>query len=141
MNQPKRKFIPRSLAGIAVATLLTSQASAQIHMPVHPYNQALVLAEEQYQQGHYRMAIQSARQYLGTSLQPTAINTLTDVEKAQYYLALSQLKLDNDGCTDSATAFITKTANPVYQQRTAFALAQYYFRHEQLAKAHNCACS
>ncbi len=135
MKQPKRKFIPRSLAGIAVATLLTSQASAQIHMPVQPHNQVLVLAEEQYQQGHYRMAIQSARQYLGTSLQPTAINTLTDVEKAQYYLALSQLKLDNDGCTDSATAFITKTANPVYQQRTAFALAQYYFRHEQLANA------
>lgn len=135
MKQPKRKFIPRSLAGIAVATLLTSQASAQIHVPVHPHNQSLILAEEQYQQGHYRMAAQSARQYLGAYAQPTATHPLTDVEKAQYYLALAQLKLDNDGCTDSAVAFINRTANPAYQQRTAFALAQYYFRHEQLTSA------
>lgn len=104
-------------------------------MPVQPHNQALVLTEEQYQQGHYRMAVQSARQYLGTAAQPTAVHTLTDMEKAQYYLALAQLKLNSDGCADSAEIFIGRTANPVYQQRTAFALAQYYFRHEQLTNA------
>jgi len=135
MNLIKRLSIKRSLAGITVATLLCSQASAQIHHPELVNPRWLTLAEEQYQQGHYAVAAQSAAKFLGSEFNPVVTRSLTEKDKAQYYLALSLLKIDAPHGIDSARSFIDQTANPAYKERMSFALAQYYFRHDQLTEA------
>lgn len=134
-QQQKRLFIKRSLAFITVSTLLYSQASAQIHTPESGTQKWLNLAEEQFQQGHYRMSIQSAQKLLGMDYDPVTKMQLTEKDKAHYYLALAQLKCDIPGSVDSAQSFIRQTANPTYKQRASFALAQYHFRHDELAAA------
>jgi tetratricopeptide (TPR) repeat protein len=135
MRHTKRKIVHRLLACALLSISPLLPLSAQEHI-VHRENEKTAnLAEQQYLQGHYKLALQSAREYLkdagtrkGNFYQETA-------EKAAYYSVLSQLKLGTETAADSATMFLATTANPVYRQRTSFSIAQYYFKHEQLQKA------
>ncbi|XZF14479.1 tetratricopeptide repeat protein [Chitinophagaceae bacterium MMS25-I14] len=135
MKKTNNRLIQRSLAGVAVQLLLCSQAPAQIHAPNQQPQQWLTLAEEQYQQGHYQVAAQSARKFLQYPDDPVQVKNLADADKARYYMALALLQLNREEAVDSAGQFIQQTANPVYRQRVSFAVAQYYFRNDQLAKA------
>lgn len=131
MIQGKEKLFTRSLACLALGMMLSSRASAQIHYPVLPDNKWIVIAEEQFNQGHFTAAAQSAAAYLHTSR-----NTgLDEQEKARFIYALSALKMDKDNCVDEAVAFLSHSANPSYRQRTAYALAQYYFNYNMFAEA------
>jgi tetratricopeptide (TPR) repeat protein len=112
-----------------------SQASAQIHSPYLPENKWLTIAEEQFNQGHYSTAANSALTYISQSQQKTHSRRIDALDKARYIVTVADLKLMKEGCIDSAINFINATADPAFQQRTAYALAQYYFRNNMLTQA------
>ena len=130
------------VALIAFFTLPGMSSYAQVLTPDIPHNRYLMLAEEQYHQGHYLLAIQTANQYLsqgdqfpGEKSDKIYTETATDIDKAKFYLALSSLKADVRGCKDLAISTLDGTLNPAYSQRLTFSLAQYYFHHNDLTKA------
>jgi tetratricopeptide (TPR) repeat protein len=135
MKIKNRTNISHSVAGIALAMLLSVPAKAQLHTPNLPENRQLLLAEEQYLQGHFALALQSATAYLQQNIGTTNAKAADLVNKAQFFKAVSALRLDLPSCEDSAIATINTTSNPAYKQRTAFALAQFYFRHNRLTNA------
>lgn len=120
---------------MSVAILMGSKAPAQWHMPDQPEYKWLRTATEQYNNGHYAVAVQSAQQYLHGYHDNVARPPQAALEHARYYITLANLKLATPGIADSAKNFIASTANPVYKQRTAHALAQYYFRKNELQAA------
>lgn len=132
--QIKRRNIYIALACLALTTQV-SKAVAQVHTPHLNENKWLILAEEQYGQEHYAMSAQSARKYL--DLPHGAIyNAEADARsKACYFYAASLLKTNETGATDTAINIVTTTSSPSWKQRTAFALAQYYFHHNQFGSA------
>ncbi len=108
---------------------------AQVLSPDLPENRNLLLFEEQYKQGHYTVAAQTAREYLENISHKVYAENAGDVDKAKYYIALAGLKANLPGGKDFAIEQMSATANPAYKQRIGFALAQYYFRNSELAKA------
>jgi tetratricopeptide (TPR) repeat protein len=135
MTKQKKSIIIRGLAGIAVAILLSSRAPAQIHTPSLPENKWLVLAEDQFSQGHYTNAAQSATTYLQALSANGARPSAVTLDKARFIFCISGLKTSAYNAVDSVEQFIAQTPDPAYRQRTAYALAQYYFHHNQLNEA------
>lgn len=134
MTQRKKPHFSRSLAYLTFTFLLSSQASAQIHTPQLPANSYAFLVEEQFQQGHYTAAIQSADKYL-MQQQGNIYNKNIDVDKVKFYRIASALKLSTNTCVEEAKAYITATANPAGKRRMAYRLAQFYFEQGMLANA------
>lgn len=132
LNKQKWYSIP---AVTAIVLLSSGICQAQVLSPDVQQNRPLILAEEQYRQGHYAMAAQSARQYLDAPAQSIQTQSATDLDKAKYYLSLSCLKANLPGCADTALKLVETTVNPAYKQRVTFSLAQYYFHHNEMAKA------
>lgn len=123
-------------AVFTVIIMLPGIASlAQILTPDIPGNRYLILTEEQYRQGHYAQAAQSARAYINSTGYKVNTENANDMDKARYYLSMSCLKTDVPGGKDTALAEMNATPNPAYSQRLGFALAQYYFQHNELVKA------
>ena len=119
-----------------VAILLYGPAThAQVLMPDVPQNRYPSLIEEQYQQGHYAAAAQSARAYMEMPEQKVPAGKTADDDKARYYLALAQLKTNAPGCAAYATEAMAATANIAYSQRLAHGLAQHYFQQNEWVKA------
>ena len=132
--------LPAAIIAIIMLSGITS--FAQVLTPDLPQNRPLILAEEQYGQGLYPLAAQSARLFLsqngtsGIAYVPTTDGApLQDIDKAKYYLVLSCLKADTKGCADSAKLEMTVTPSEAYAQRIAFALAQYYFKRNEYINA------
>jgi tetratricopeptide (TPR) repeat protein len=133
LQNQKRAIV--GLAWVAVIMLHGTQTAAQVLTPDQPKNRPLILVEEQYQQQHYAMAAQSARQYLTAHRDRVPTILATDIDKAYYYMALSYLKADMPGCVDTAQRLLSTSPNAAYTQRVSFALAQYYFQHDMLNEA------
>lgn len=134
MRGLRRELKYKVLAG-AILSLYAYQSSAQEHIIQRPEQRWLRLAEEQFTQGHYRLAAQSTRQYLEEYSKTSLLRAADAEEKAEYIRTVSDLKLVTEGSEDSAKNFIAAASNPAYIQRASFALAQYYFRKEELVKA------
>ena len=132
-----RKLIIPVMRIIFIAIILQYAiiSRAQVLSPDLPENRNLILTEEQYKQGHYALAAQSAREYLATTAHKVYNEPSGDIDKARYYLCMCGLKTSMAGAKDSAILEMKVTANPVYQQRIGFALAQYYFQHNEFARA------
>jgi TolA-binding protein len=135
----KRIFI---YSGIFSAFYLTSfppDASAQI--PVSNRSEYALLKHgiEQFQQGHYVLASKSVSEFLQQHVQPTEGRNdetlVLGIQQAKYVLALSNLKGRKQHAEEEITHYISETVNPVYRQRAAFALAQYYFQQNNLPAA------
>ncbi len=125
-------------AFIAFIMLFGNAALAQVLTPDIPSDRSVILIEEQYRQGHFSMAAQTAMAYLKEhNSEDTKVFTesANDIDKARYYLAMSCLKTNMPGGKDSAIAAMRSTPNPVYEQRLGFALAEYYFQHNELVLA------
>lgn len=135
MNQNKKKHINQIFSAIAIAMSLSSPVWGQLHIPQLPENKVLLKAEEQFYQGHYALSLQSAQKYIQQKPQNTNMKDADLINKASFFSAVSSLKLDLPGCEDTAIVTINTTSNPAYKQRTAFALAQYYFQHNRLVQA------
>ena len=131
----KQKWPALRTAFIVVIMLSFGMSYAQVLAPDLPENSTLKTLEEQYQQGHYTLAAQSARQYLSSETGQVDPKKSADIDKATYYLTLSGLNTGEQGCVEFAKAAMSSTSNPVYYQREAFTLAQYYFKHNQLTQA------
>ena len=123
------------MAGVFFSLGYANKSIAQDHLINQPQYSWLRLAEEQYRQGHYAMAAQSAEKYLLLDSKTVYNNTEDSRETAKYYQTLAQIKLHTDGVEDSASNFILYSTNPVYKQRASFALGQYHFENQQYAKA------
>ncbi len=135
MTNTKGLLHKRSLMCLATAMLLSHQASAQLHTVNTPPERMLVLAAEQYEQAMYKNAAQSAESYLSAVHNTLRTINADAADKAGYLLVTSKLKIDEQGSDALAIEYLNKTANPSYKERAAFALAQYYFRHNQLVSA------
>lgn len=107
--------------------LLNNNTHAQLHAPNRPANRELVLAEELFMQQQYGNADASANRFL-EQFQPATNTTRHDAtDEARYLLVSSLLNNNNSDAETRAVTFINNTANPVYKQRVAYALAQHYF--------------
>jgi tetratricopeptide (TPR) repeat protein len=135
MTLQNRKWSFTFIAFTAIAMLPAAFCRAQVLLSEIPGNKHLQLTEEQYQQGHYESAAQSARQYLNATSRIVFTHRTDETDKANYYVALSGLKMETAGCTDTANIFLTTTTSTAYKQRVSFGLAQYYFRHDEFASA------
>ncbi len=134
MKYQKKKLTYKIVAGTLLG-FIGIQGFSQEHIIQRPEHKWLRLAEEQYRNGHYQLALQSAGQYLAQSPGNVPVTVEEEREKARYFQTMSRLKLDNDGAEDSAKFFLHIAFNPAYKQRISLALAQFYFRHEQLSDA------
>ncbi len=108
---------------------------AQVLTPDLPANRNLILAEEQYKQEHYSLAEQSAKAYLLQATEKIRSEQSTDIDKANFLIAISELKTNAPGCVSLAIQLKNSIQNIAYSQRVSFALAQYYFLHNQLTEA------
>lgn len=135
MNKTPTKKASCLIAGAFFSLCFSNNAIAQEHIINQPQYAWLKLAEEQYHQGHYELAAQSAGKYLLLDPKILYNNSVDAKEMASYYQTLSRIKLYADGAEDSAVQFIVTTTNPTYKQRASYALGQYYFEKQQFAKA------
>lgn len=135
----KRIFIYSGFFSALYLSSFAPDASAQI--PVSNRSEYALLKHgiEQYQQGHYVLASKSVSEFLKQHVQPTEGRNeetlVLGIQQAKYILALSNLKGGNKQGVEEITRYIAETVNPVYRQRAAFALAQYYFQHNNLPAA------
>lgn len=132
MRDQKRKLTTKLLTG-AFLLVNSLQIFAQEHIIQQPNQRLIGLVQEQFTQGEYSLAIQSANEYL--SHNRAVLTRSDDIDRAKYFQTISLLKLNRDGAEDSAINFLKTTINPTYHQRTSYALAQYYFKNESLQKA------
>lgn len=130
MTIVKVKYILRSLVCLTTITLTSIQASSQMPISQQYPADKLLLAENQYLQGHYALAAQTAAQYKEVVKHSSDLN-----DKATYIFLASKLKLDDAQSVGPAIDFINTTANPAYKQRVAYGVGQYYFGHSQYANA------
>ncbi|MCB0698923.1 MAG: tetratricopeptide repeat protein, partial [Chitinophagaceae bacterium] len=132
----KDKKSTHKLFYLCAYLLLTSHnLDAQVHTVYLPENKWLTLAEEQFAQEQYRSAMQSADAYLQQSTSVTDPRQHYENDKAGYFSSVAALKLNIVNCEEKAVQFIKQTANPVYKQRTAYALAQFCFEKQMLDNA------
>ena len=110
-------------------------ANGQVLSPDQPQNRSLLLAEEQFKQGHYTLSRQSAQSFLNKSDEKVNTEKSGDADKASFLIAISELKTNEPDCLYHADRVIATTKNAAYKQRTMFALAQYFFLHNQLIQA------
>lgn len=134
MIRHHKKRAYKAITG-AILTLWTYQGFSQEHMMERPEHKWLRLAEEQYTQGHYKSSLKSIEKFFKPLASARLSQPDADFSKAKHLQALAALKLDVAGAEDTALNFLGGDVNPVYQQRTALALGQYYFHKEQLSKA------
>lgn len=120
---------------ITAAMVMGGRGYAQVLVPDLPRNRDLVLMQEQYQQSHYAVAAQSAKQYLEAAGEKIAPERQADVDKAKYYFAIAAIKAEMPGCDDDAIRIMKELANPAYNQRIAFTLGQYYFKQDNMPNA------
>ena len=128
----------KRLRSVFIAGILLSGTGsfAQVLTPDMPVNRPLILLEEQYNEGHYALAAQSARQVINSNDSSSIYPRQgADIDKAKYFLALAQVKTDVQDAEPYAVAEMQATSNETYRQRLGFTLAQYYFRHDKLSKA------
>ncbi|WP_118950702.1 tetratricopeptide repeat protein [Taibaiella helva] len=135
----KRLFLYSGILSAVSFTSLAPDALAQVPVSNRGEYAQLKHGVEQFQQGHYVLAAASVTDFLKQPFQPTeSLNKetlLLAVQQAKYILALSNLKSNARGAVEEITRYIDETVNPVYRQRAAFALAQYYFQQNNLPAA------
>jgi len=131
-----------SIKGLAKLFLVTislviavQNSYGQQHAPETVPDKWLWIAGEQFKQENYADAVQSSQQYVSATAGLTDIKTGNELNKARYYIAVSRLKTNLPQGIDDAKELIIATPVAAYKQRTAYALAQYYFRHNRLAAA------
>lgn len=95
---------------------------------------------EQYQQGHYTLAAATLKDYIhsakkNVTLQNTIAVPDADLQKANYYLSLSEIKSHAQLSLSQAQQYLQNAINPDYKTHIALNLAQYYFRQGQLENA------
>jgi tetratricopeptide (TPR) repeat protein len=120
---------------LAFGLIAGNLSNAQVLAPDQSASRELTLIEQQYHAQNYTFAAQSARQYLSEPATAAMPENNADKEKARYFLALSGIKKQARDCKEYAIQFIKSTSVPAYKQRLQFALAQYYFQHDQLTNA------
>ncbi len=133
IRKRNRPYTYLLLAMLGPAFSLT--AYGQLLSPDQPMNRSLILAEEQYMQGHYTLARQSAEDFLSHRDYKVRSETSADADKALFLITISNLKTNEPDCLNKADKLLATTQNIAYKERTMFALAQYYFLHNQLTQA------
>ncbi len=133
-----RKHKKQYLKLVLTALFSTSAVSlfSQVLYPHQPLNQPFIMAEEQFRQQHYAMAAQSANAYLHQSFDENIkTEQRADAEKAKFIDIISGLRVNEAGIAARADAAMQTIIGDAYRQRICFALAQYYFLHNQLPAA------
>lgn len=140
MNKNKKVFIIRCLGLLSFLVLgYLNNLNAQKNMSVQEWQSLYKHGIEQYKHKHYDLAADALGEYLNKSAQVLEIHSVASnaikTEEAHYYLILSNLKRENAHATEQAEKYVKEEQNLYFKQRVAFALAQYYFYNNELAKA------
>lgn len=130
-----RKIAHSFIAACTCLLLLTNRADAQLHTPHLPGNKPLRHAEDLMAQKQYRNAVLAVDMFMQQPRSATQPLSHSEQDKAGYIKAISLLSVQDPDAEDMAIRYISHTANPAYKQRTAFALAQSYFRNNRFADA------
>jgi len=130
------------VTGFLTLSLCFSSVYTRAQQPVsnNVENAAFKHGVEQFDQGHYLLSLQSLENFLQQGKVITTDRKALNIpdaafEKANYYNTLSRIRLDLPGALEGAKTYIATTVNQVYRQRTAFAMAQYYFQKNELVTA------
>lgn len=135
----KRIYILSGALSCLCGPLLPTSALAQIQVSNSREMAKLKHGIEQFQQGHYTLAAQSVTEFLEQKtlpiqdIDPETLNLST--QQAKYILAVSNLKARLYGAEEGISRYISETTQPVYRQKAAFALAQFYFQNNNLPAA------
>jgi len=120
---------------LLACTAAGTSVTAQVLFPDQPGNRPLLLANEQLQQQHYVLAAQSCRQYMAHMPEKPQIADASDEQQARYIKTVAGIKADVPHAMADAKEFLRTTGNGAYAQRTAYAIAQYYFLRDRFADA------
>ncbi len=132
----KDRKIAQSFFAVCTGLLLmTNQAHAQLHAPHLPGNKQLKQAEELLAQKQYHNAALAVDMFLTQPRSATNTVSQSELDKAGYIKAVSQINANTTDAENNAISYINTTANPAYKQRTAYALAQSYFRNNRFTDA------
>lgn len=119
------------LASAFFSLCFSNAINAQVHFINQPQNSWLQLTKEQYNNGEYALAAQSASEYLKLNPKIIYSESADPSLAAKYYQTLAIIKQQDEGLEDSAKAFMDNVTVPVYSQRVSYALAHHYFETEQ----------
>lgn len=130
-----KKIAHSFIAACTCLLLFSSRVSAQLHTPHLPGNKHLRSAEELLAQKQYRNAVLAVDLFMQQPRSTTLPLSHSESDKAGYIRTISLLNLEDADAERDAINYISRTANPAYKQRAAYALAQNYFRNNRFADA------
>ncbi|HET8573890.1 MAG TPA: tetratricopeptide repeat protein [Edaphocola sp.] len=135
--RPFRFYI---VLGMTFAIFSPRDLRAQFAESTQKENGLLFHGIEQYQQGHYSLSAATLKDYIRSAGKNVTVqNPKTipdaDLQKANYYLSLSEIKSQAQLSLSQAQQYLQNVINPDYKSHIALNLAQYYFRQGQLQNA------
>ena len=135
MTGQKRKSAYTYILVAALGAALSFNTSAQTLHPDKPASRHMILAEQQFRQEHYSLAAQSARLFLAEKQDKVKAEQSKVIEKAEYIIVVSDIKMNEPGCLARADEFNYNTQNKAFEQRINFAIAHHYFRFNHFSDA------
>jgi TolA-binding protein len=124
-------FLIISACFLIIPAVSFGQQTAIYADPSYQYKQA----QELYQQGLYAEAQPMFRQTIHEIGYFQETNRQLVLQNAQYYFNMCALQLDQPDAVDLSKKYIREVDNNPRKQLTAYYLAKYYFRHNQLEEA------
>lgn len=137
-QKPKQQFknpIAKALILILTCSLFYSSLFAQETALLADPNLRFKQARELFQQGLYADAQPLFRKTIEDIGYFKETNRQLVLQDAQYYYNICALKLDQPDAVDLAKDYLQMVSNAPRDQLTAFQLARYYFRQNQLSEA------
>jgi tetratricopeptide (TPR) repeat protein len=123
-------------AALTVIAVAQSEYSrGQLLYPDVPEHNYLITAGDESNNESYGLSAQGAREYLKAAQQHVVLGEGVGADEAHYYMALAGIMQNTPGGVDSAIEYLSGTSDIIFRERIAFAIAQYFFRHEDLADA------
>lgn len=135
MSKTNKTYFPYLLKSLVIVLCTGFSVHGQ-ELTVFRANQnQFRLAQEQFDQGNFRLALQTIEHCNTDNISQLLPNSINETEQAKFIKVVAQLKLDKENAVKEAKAFLNETGNVALQQRTAYYLAQYFFKRERLAEA------
>ncbi|HRP89741.1 MAG TPA: tetratricopeptide repeat protein [Edaphocola sp.] len=115
---------------LALATVLISLNSFGQTTQIHRNSTAILKhGLEQYENGHYQLAISTLNDYLNTQVQnKNTPQIFLDYEQATYFKTLAGVKLEDPVLVVEARDYINTSVNTHNRERVAFELGKYFLK-------------
>lgn len=135
MSRTDKKHFLHILKSLVIILCTGFSVQGQEHSVFHSNQNEFRLAQEQFDQGNYRLALQTIELCNNDNLSQLIPNSINEMEQAKFIRVVSKLKLDKENAVKDAKTFMNETGNVALQERAAYYLGQYFFKKERLAEA------